>query len=803
MYINYLTTALRSAKKNKLHFLLNVVGFSVGIAAAIMVALFAIYQSSIDRHLPNADRIYRIHQDMRSVGLNVDGAINPKMPLLMRDHSQIEDMMLIAESFFLQFSGHPFADVVRVDEEEFRLRRFYVATDNLVDFAHIPVLHGDLKRTLQQPNLVALSESEAKRLFGRDNVVGESLYFSDGQYQIAAVFEDMSTNTHFAFDVLAAMPKVERGPFGSHVYVKLIPGADANALADEMTAEQVKRANNANFSGVKFVFIPLLDLYFHMQGQWEMKQGGSYLAFQVSIALSALLLVIASVNFINFNIAGAAKRAKEVGVRKSLGASKRQLIFQFLTESFMLVGLSGVIALAIVELALPGFNALLDTQLVLTYSSLFSIYLVGTLCIIAALSGLYPALFISSFSAKRVLSGDLNRGRVSVVVRKLTLCLQGVVSVGLMSGVMMVYLQMQLVNQLDVGYEKENRLVLRQLPSDILYVKEGNALLNELAALPGVLSVTPSDTDYATDMNGGMHYTWPNGETYDGMLPSIRTGFNPVETLGLKLLAGRDFSKQYSGDWYTQHSDGSAEFAIIISRNMAQMAGYANVADVVGVEVTVPRRNLRARVVGVVEDIRLGSVNKPALPTSFILGFADIDIANVVLKTDGQHNESLIKQVNALMRKHLQRSDIELQWVQDEFDNSHKNEIKTLNVMAVFSPLAILLTILGTFGLASFATVRRQKEVAIRKVLGATRVSIINLVAKEFLMLLAISIVIAFPLTYWLIGDWLASFNDRIEQPIWVYGAATLSITAITWLTVASLAFKAASTRPSLILRDE
>jgi putative ABC transport system permease protein len=803
MLLSYITTAARMLSKQRIHSALNILGFSVGIAATVMVALFARHQLSIDAHQNNAEHVYRIHQDMRSVGLAIDGAINPKMPLLMRDHAHIDDMLLITKSFFLQFSGHPFAEVVNVGEQDYRLRNFYIATDNLQDFVDITVLFGDLTRTLQQPNLIALSETEANRLFGQNDVVGEVLHYEGGSYQVAAVFADLPSNTHFAFDVLAKMPEVERGPFGSHVYVRLLEGADATLLAQEMTMEQVKRANNPNFSKVSFVFIPLTELNFHTNGQWEMKQGSSYLALQVSIILSALLLIIASANYINFNIAGAAKRAKEVGVRKSLGASKVQLVSQFLVESFLLVMLSGLLALALIELCLPAFNHLITSELTLEYASGFMLSAFGVITLVGVVAGLYPALFISSFSAKRVLSGDLSRGKSSVYIRKLTLCVQGAVAISLISAVVMIYQQMALVNNVDVGYEKDSRLIVRELPSASLYKEEGSPFLTEVSALQGVEGVTLSDTDYATDMNGGMHYTWPNGETYDGMFPAIRVGYDVIETLGLRLLAGRGFNRNFTGDWYSENADGNGEFAIIITKEKALLAGYTDFNQVIGVKVTVPRRNLTATVVGVVDDMRLGSVNKPELPTSFILGFVDTDVANLVIKTDGKDDLAVMMQLEEILKKHFSRNDIEMRWLIDEFKASHKNQHTTLNVLAVFSPLAIVLTILGTFGLASFSTLRRQKEVAMRKVLGASRLSIMNLLAKEYLVLAAISVVIAFPLTYWLVGDWLANFNDRIVQDFWVYGLAAMLVTVITWLTVASIAFKAASTHPSLILRDE
>lgn len=802
MIISYLKMALRSFGKNKLHTTLNILGFSIGLAATILVSLFALNQLTMDQHQPDFKKVYRVHQDMSSLGLAEDGAINPRIPLLMKNHSQVEDILLIVDRFFLQFSGHPFANVVKVNDQEFKLRNFYNATSNLTDFVDIKVIVGDINKALKEPNLIALSQSEALRIFGRNDILGEILTYTGGSYQVGAVFKDLTSNTHFAFDVLATLPNLKRGPFGSHVYMKLNEGVNPSLLATQMTNELHKRAKNPNFKDVNYLLVPLSQLHFKTSGQWEMKQGSTYLALQVSVVLSILLLIIASVNFINFNIAGAVRRAKEVGVRKSLGATKKQLITQFLIESALVVTFSDVIALALVEMLMHSFNGLLGSNLFLDYSSFFMIYMVCTLLCISLISGLYPALFISAFSAKRVLSGDLSRGKVSVNIRKFTLFFQAAVAIGLISSVIILYQQMSLVKQVDVGYEKENRLVIRELPSELLFQKDGNAFLSELKNLSSVKSLTLSDTDYATEMAGGMHYTWPNGETYDGMLPGIRTGFNPVKAMGLKLLAGRDFSQEYKGDWYQENAEGKAEIGIIISKSMVTLAGYQNAIDVIGLKLIVPKRNITATIVGVVDDIRLGSVNKPKLPMSFLLGLQDSDTANIILEVNND-NKALIEQVSSVLFKYVKRNDIETLWLKDEFLASHKNEFKTLSLLVVFSPLAIFLTVLGTFGLASFATLRRQKEIAIRKVLGASRFSLVNVMAKEFLLLISMSIAVAFPLTYWLVGDWLANFNERVDQSIWVYLLASIIIAAITWCTVASLAFKAANTRPSLILRDE
>ena len=801
MLVNYLVTALRAFERQRLHFVLNVAGFAIGMAAAILMALFAYQELSVDRTQPDAERTYRVYADNTARGLSKDGAIDPRIPLLMAEHSQIESLMLLAQTDFLQYSGQPLADLVRVEDRRFKLRRFYVATANLRDFVDIDVVAGDLERALQQPGLLAISAREAVRLFGRTDVVGETLPHDNGRYQVSAVFADLPDNTHFAFDVLTSVPKVERGPFGSHVYLKLRPGADAGALAKLMTDELHRLEPRRHQT--RLDLIPLTRVHFNSNGEFDMKQGGSYLALQVSVLLSLLLVIIAGVNFVNFSIAGAARRAKEIGVRKTLGARRGQLISQFLMESLLVALVAGALAMLLVELSLPGLNQLLDRQLLLDYGSGFMAAVIVAILVIGLISGLYPALFMSSFSAKRVLSGDLSRGRVAVWVRKLTLCFQGAFAVGLIIAVITLYRQMAMVEQLPVGYAKTNRLVVHQLPAAALYQKEGNALLTALAQIDGVQQVGISDTNYTSAAAMGLNFTWPNGEVLEGFQPNIVTGYHAAEALGLELLAGRDFSPQFAGDWYSGEQQGPRTAGVLVTRQMALMAGYTDVNDAVGQTLTSSRYNLTATVVGVVDNIRLGSVTKPELPTSVILGFSRSDSANLVLKTNSHDRQRLVSEVQQVLSEQLSRSDVALSWIEQDVAAAHRSEAMTLTMLGLLSPLAILLTCLGTFGLASYATLQRQKEVAVRKVLGASRMGIVNLLAREFLWLVGISVVLAYPLSYLLLSDWLANFNQRIDQSLVVYLLAACAVAGVTWLTVASLAFNAASTRPSLILRYE
>jgi len=800
MFNNYLKTALRSVKKDKQHFFLNLIGFSIGLAAAILMALFAQHEMSFDKHQPDSKRVYLAHTDYTSAGLQLIASSSYKNAETLKNHSQVEDIFRLTEADALT---QEVSELVQVSDNYYRLSNFYAATTNILDFVQLDIIAGDITKALSQPNDLVLSESEAKRLFGDTQVIGRTLNHEHGQYRIGAVFKDLTENTHIKFDSLIHMPATFIQNGYGYAYYKLLENTDIASFEQQFTEELHISWGQEGKSTITMTLINMEDVHLSSNGPYLMRKGGSSIILQICIGLSLILILVASINFINLNIAQSAKRAKEVGVRKALGATKGQLVSQFLTESFLVVALAALLALAIVEISLPAFNQMMDRQLSLIYASEFMLTTIIVIFVVGLLSGLYPALFIASFSAKRVLSGDLVQGGTAIFVRKLTLCLQGALSVGLIIAALSLYQQMTLIDNLAVGYAKSSRLVVKDLPTKELYTQESNGLLNAIRNLPGVEQVTLSNTDLTNDMEYDFGFTWPNGEKIDSFQPTVGTGYHAIETLGLTLLAGRDFSPKFSGDWYQIDEEKNITVGVLVSRRMVELAGYQTPESVIGLTLKEPRYDLTAKIVGVIEDVKIGSARQQALPVSFNLGFNAYPTGHMVIKFSNTNIANLTSQVRQIITEELHLSDVQINQVSEDYANVHKNEHRALEMVTIFSLLAIFLTCLGIFGLASFATLRRQKEVAIRKVLGASRLSIVNLLSKEFLLLVALSVVIAFPLSYWLVGDWLANFNDRIEQGLWVYLLAAGSIAIITWLTVASLAFKAASSRPSLILRYE
>jgi putative ABC transport system permease protein len=422
---------------------------------------------------------------------------------------------------------------------------------------------------------------------------------------------------------------------------------------------------------------------------------------------------------------------------------------------------------------------------------------------VGVLAGLYPAFFISSFSAKRVLSGDLQRGSTAIWVRKSLLTFQASLAIGLIVGSVTLLQQLSHLQNLPLGYQTNQRLVISEVPVGNIFTQQPSAVFNKLSAINGVQHIGVIDTQLTRSINNTLKPTWPNGEQSNGITPIIGSGYEVVKSLGLELLAGRDFSAQYAGDW-ANRANGVTHVGVIITETVAKQAGFNNMADIIGKTIKDTGRNVEMRVVGVVADVKVGNAHNSNSDIMFLLGFSYFNpTSEVVLTVNPQNVLSIRQQAAEILAQHANVFEPKINLLSDSYKAVLRGDERVSQVVLIFTGLAVFLTCLGTFGLASFAAARRQKEVAVRKVLGASRISIVNILAKEFLVLVGVSIAIAYPVTYLLVGDWLANFNDRIDQAVWVYGIAAVVVAGITWVTVASLAFKAASTRPSLILRYE
>jgi len=798
MLANYLITALRAFKQQKQHFLLNIIGLSVGLAAAILVALFAFNEASYDEQQPNAERVYRINQYFTSLGVGGPMA-NKDLMNTFKDMAEIEDILSLEPT-------PPGAEFVR-DGVGYKLESIMSASSNLTDFVNIKLVAGDLGAVLSKPNIIALSEQYAIRIFGRTDIIGETLIQGNKRWQVGAVFADLSDNTHFFFQGLVKeLPaNTEYQNMNSYSYVRVAPSADVETLAKTIEQRYMKIAYESS-DLAKMTLRPLTSIHLTASSSYEMKMNGSLSTLRICIGLSILLVLLAAFNFINMSIAQSAKRAKEVGVRKALGASKLQIICQFLVESLLITIIAALIACMLVELLTPAFNQLVDRQLSLNYVSMLGAAIAVVVLLVGLLAGVYPAMFMSAFSAKKVLSGDIQRGRTAIAVRKGLLVVQSALSVALIIGALLLQQQLAYLQSLPVGYTKESKLVINDISAADILHKNNTVLLNRINAIDGVKKVSVMDVDVTGSYNSSRTFTADNGQFTKQSLPFIGAGNDIAKTLGLTLVAGRDFSAKMAADWFNEVSNTKATASAILTESLVKQAGYATPNDAIGSTWRTSAGNgkdLILTVVGVVKNIKVGSVKGAQPSTILICGYTSSWAGRIVVDMNVSKMLPIKAQLSSILEETLAIRDPQIGMLSENYRALYRNDERATEFVTLFSGLAVFLACMGTFGLASFSVLRRQKEIAVRKVLGASRISIMNLIAKEFLILVAVSVAIAFPLTYWLVGDWLANFNERVDQALWVYLIAALSIAAITWLTVASLAFKAASTRPSLTLRYE
>ncbi len=811
--LEQLVTSIRT-KATRL-FWLHFVSYSAGLAAVILLALFVQYELSYDSNQPDKQRVYRAHVDFTSFGFDT---LMPMRDLavaqaLLND-SDVEDVFGLIPAEFMGYVGHHFySEVSRVvssknvgtnnDDTKVKLKNVYFASSNLSRFINLDVTRGDIDVVLNTPSQLAISESEAIRLFAGTDVIGERLSANEQNYTIGAVFKDLPTQTHFAFDVLTAFPTtLEQQPHG-YVYIKTAVDTDITALENKLF-EQYLTTKSAEHKTVQYKLINISDIYLKGRSTYEMKAAGSITAVAIACGLIFIIFLQITCNFINFNLVSVGRTAKQIAIKKAIGASRGQLFRLFIFESIVLTGFAVVLSLAFVELSHDYFNQLAESHISFVLDKSMVLMAILITCVIGIFNGVYAGLVVANVDVKLLVRTHYQY--------HLGLLVKGILSfqAGLATFIFIVFviaqLQLNFVANMDVGYQTKNRLIVKNIPTTQLFDKDNARVISAMNKLPGVVSLSATDINLTEQVRGGVQLTWPNGQVVDGIAPSVVTSFDVVEALGLKLLAGRDFNRDFQSDWFEKQADGSEHVALIVTESMVHLAGYESMQQVIGMTLSNAEANLSATVVGVVADVKVGSAKHKMTPLSFNLGrnYLPNGHGNIVIKlSDDAVFEDLKRQILALLTSRFAILDAEVSRFDDDYAKNYKNEHRITTLSKWLLILSTLLTVISLAVLVSQTVLSQQKELAIKKVLGATVIQLVTSVSASYLKLVSLSLVVSIPLAYWLTDNWLNSFNDRIGQPIWVYGLSALVVAAITWLTVASLAFKAASTRPSLILRDE
>ncbi|GAB3542289.1 ABC transporter permease [Spirosoma fluminis] len=811
MLRNYIKIAWRNLRKQRGFTFINIFGLAVGLACCLLITLYVVDELSYDRFHAKADRIYRINTDVKFGGNDMRMAVSPD-PIghtLKQDYPQVEQFVRLHDRGVWLVKQAGAATNLRENHITF-------ADSTLFDVFTLPLVSGDSRRALASPNTVVISESAAKRHFGTQDPIGKTLIFDNQQaYKVTGVMRDMPTNAHFHSDFFLTMLN-DNYPWGQwlsnnhYTYIVLKEGVDYKQFEKNLdaviekyvgpqalravgsTMEQFRKAGNA----YRFWLLPITDIHLHSKQQIEYLPASDIQYVYIFSAVALFILLIACINFMNLATARSANRAKEVGVRKVLGSERQQLIGQFMSESVLMTVLAMALALVIVAVAIPLFNTIAAREL--TIQSLLSPYLLPVLVllpiVVGLLAGSYPAFFLSSFRPISVLKGGTASGNLNVrsfSLRSGLVVFQFMMSVILIVGTIIVYRQIKYIQTANLGFKREQVLTI----NDVYALgTQAETFKQEVLRLPGVISGSVSGY-LPTPSSRSDNSFFPEGKVDQRNAVQMQiwgVDHDYVKTLGMQIAQGRDFSRGF----------GSDSAGVLLNETAAKQFGGK---DILGKRiVTFDDPTLKTfktyTVIGVVKNFNYESLRRNIGALCMILtpnsGAASFRLSSTDLP-------AVVRQIEARWKQLAPGQPFNYAFMEEAFDTMYRAEQRVGSIALTFAGLAILIACLGLFGLAAFMAEQRTKEIGVRKVLGASVFSIVGLLSKDFLKLVVIAILVASPIAWYAMSQWLKDFAYRIDIEWWVFGLAGIVAVGIALLTVSFQSIKAALMDPVKSLKTE
>ena len=799
MFKNYLKIAWRNLIKNKGYSIINIGGLAIGMACFLMIALFINNELSYDTYHEKGDNIYRVVHHGGSEDLN-DRWIwgnAPVGPALKADFSEVIEKV--------QFSGR--SDVLlEYNKNSFQESNCFYVDATVFDVFSWPLISGNPDTALEAPYSIVLTESTAKKYFGNEDPMGKTVdgvggRADDGLYTVTGVMKDVPSNSHFSFDVLLSMSsfyQTRPSIFDSWGYVDFYTYflvddnfnvADFQAKMPSFLKSRLPEESKDYYYNISFE--PLKDTYLKSKAARQPGITGSLNNIYIFAIIGLFILIIASINFMNLATARSMERAKEVGVRKVIGADKKGLVYQFMGESLIMVFLSAGIGLLIVAICLPwmgnitgkefSLDNIINTKTLLLYF--------GTALITGLLSGSYPAFVLSNFKPISVLKGLVSSSPQGVNLRKVLVIFQFSLSIALIASTVIVYYQLGFMLNKNLGFDNEQQLVIDfnwdgQVLDNIETVK------NELKSLPEVTSVASSRTV------PGSHFPAAGTEieSFEGSMEHFEPflyeiDFDFIPHYEIEVVAGRPYSREFVSDSLS---------AMIVNEAAVKSFGYSDPADIIGKKFQQWGRE--GTIVGVVKDFNYMSLHEKVAPLSMRYSQYGRYISLKVKTSDMQQAISSIEGKWTELAPHRP---FLYSFLNDSFNEQYQADFRFKKLFTLFSFLAILIACLGLFGLATYSAMLRTKEIGIRKVLGAEVTSIVALLSKDFIKLVLISILIATPFAWYAMNKWLNVYAYKIDISWWVFALAGLMAVSVAILTVSYHAIRSARANPIKSLRTE
>ena len=805
---NYFRSTFRSIAKNKVYSILNILGLALGIAACLFILQYVSYERSFDQFHEHREDLYRVrYQVYRGGSLEVDcAAAVPRVgPFMKEKMPEVVDYARV----------YPMSEVVSYQDIQFREERMHMTDPSFLKLFTFPLIEGNVE-ALKNPNTVIISQQVAEKYFRNEEPIGKILEVNgEDPIEVVGVAKNVPNNSHFKFDFLvsyetlnnqtrnedgSAASETAWGWYDFNTYVLLKPGTDVadfdERFRKHLWEERGERFRERNFH-VDFPLQAITDIHLYsdlLQESEPDEQGdGNAVAFLSIIAF--FILLIAWINYINLSTARSIDRSREVGVRKTLGATRRQLIFQFLTESFLLNLIALVIALGLMVLGINYFNHLTDSNLSLgfLYDGTFWFAVVSVLFMGSIIAGLYPAFILSSFKPASVLKGKLTAHLSGNSLRKALVVFQFAASITLIASTLIVYKQLAFMQNLDLGFDMQETLVVEGpdvFSNDSLFESTNKAFKDELSKMANIRHISGSSNV------PGDEIFWTNGikrleESRDQfkIIYNVGIDYTYFETYDINMLAGRNYNASHSMD----------TASLILNHAGIKYLGFRSAEEAIGQKVTFWGRP--KTIVGVVDDYNQMSVKTKVAPIAFPLalsaaGYYTIKLAN-------QQYQKAFNAVQSTYDSFFPGNPFDYFFLDQFFNRQYANERKFSRVFTLFAAFAIFVACLGLFGLASFSTLKRSKEIGVRKILGATVPKIVRLLSGEYLWLIIVANILAWPAIYLIMSAWLDNFSSRISLSLPIFILSAFMVLLIALITISYQIIGGAIANPVNAIRNE
>jgi putative ABC transport system permease protein len=804
MFINYFKTGFRNILKNGLQSGINVFGLALGLACVFLITVYVNHEMTYDQFFPDSENVYRITWESDNSQTRTP---HPMAQAMVNDFPEVESAVSLSPYWAAGLTREIFSVRNLEKDIKFDERNALMVDSTFFDVFQLPIVLGDAKKALRSTNGILLSETAVKKYFGDDDPIGKHLAVgSDAELlEVMAVFKDIPERSHFHFDLLASYVREKSfdgddeyytwKDFGHFNYIRLKPGADPKELEAKLMQWSRKYIEfsdeffrNALSNNIGFRVQPIKDIHLKSHLRWELEPNGNIEYVYIMVAAALLTLIIACINFMNLMTAKSAERAKEIGIRKTLGAFRRQLTFQFLSESILISLLAVGLSILIIEVSLPAYNSITGQNYTLNYFDPAGLLmLLGIGLVTGIIAGAYPSLVLSAIRPQSILKGKYMGSFQGITLRKVLLVAQFSISMALITGVAVIFNQLNFIRNKNLGFKKEEVLVIQLKNSDV--GRRLDAIKSELLRIEGVTAVSASSNLPGGQFNQNSVFSAEHPEDAVDFSEAF-VDYDFLKTMNVELADGRFFLPQSQAD---------SGVAFVINEKGADQLHLENP---VGKEIRWEAygRTITGRVIGVMKDFHFQSLHESIQPLIFI---SYPSYNHLILKLDPANLETKLDQIKKVYATFDDSFEFEFAFLDDRLNKQYMAEERTGIIFASFASLAILIACFGLFAMAMLTFNQRLKEISIRKVLGASVSGLIFLLLNDFTKLILIAILIATPVAWWMMDRWLDNFIYQVGIHPMVFVISSLILLIISWITLSYFTLKTSRINPTETLKSE